>query len=177
MLLGGMQNVGKTIVAQQAAFSNATIGRALPIVVCYEHELDTLLHRLICQASVDDPDSSSPTGVTRAEIETTVFACYDQARTGAAKCDIEVGWILGRLPAAEQTWWHRRDSLDRLWLMPGDRLDTMLEYLERYVETARYYGHKRVVLIVDYAQRVPLSPALRPWAWAIARASISLCVA
>jgi hypothetical protein len=50
--------------------------------------------------------------------------------------------------------------LDRLWLVHGDSVDTTLECLERYVETARYYGHRRVLLIINYAQRVPLSPWL-----------------
>jgi replicative DNA helicase len=160
VLVGGMQNIGKTIVGLQAALSIAAGGHALPIVVCYEHGLDTLLHRLICLASVDDPDSPSPTGVTRTEIETTVLAYYDQAQTDEAKRELDMDWILRRLPTVERAWWRLRDCLDRLWLVHGDSLDTTLEHLERYVETARYYGHRRVVLIVDYAQRVPLSPSL-----------------
>jgi len=71
-----------------------------------------------------------------------------------------VDWILRRLPAAERAWWRLRGCLDRLWLAHVDSVDTTLEYLERYVETAPYYGYRRVVLIVDYARRVSLSPAL-----------------
>jgi replicative DNA helicase len=160
VLLGGMQNIGKTIVSMQAAFSIAAGGHALPIVICYEHGLDTLLQRLICAASVDDPNSSLPTGVTRAEIETTVLTYYDQANTNEARHELDMDWILRRLPAAERAWWRLRGCLDRLWLVHGDSVETTLEYLARYVETARHYGFRRVVLIVDYAQRVPLSPAL-----------------
>src|SRR5436853_7048875 len=76
-LVGGMQNVGKTIFALQVARNLAAAGDVLPIVVCYEHGPDTLLHRLLCLESVDDPDGPNPHGVTRATIEKAVLAYYD----------------------------------------------------------------------------------------------------
>jgi len=76
----------------------------LPIVVCYEHGQDTLLHRLNRQASVDNPDSPSPTDVKRDQMETIMLAYYDQAQTTEGKHELGVDWILRRLPAAERAW-------------------------------------------------------------------------
>jgi len=160
VLLGGMQNVGKTIVGLQAAFSIAASGQALPIVVCYEHSRETLLHRLICSASVDDPNAVRPKGVTRTEIESAVLEYFEDVASPAERQPLDLDWILRRLPMAERAWWKLRTCLDRLWLVHGDSLDTTLEHLERYVELARFYGYRRVVLVVDYAQRVPLSPSM-----------------
>ena len=160
VLLGGVQNVGKTIVCLQAAFSIAASGHALPIVVCYEHSRETLLHRLICCASTDDPNAAQPNGVTQTEIESAVLGYFEQAASPVERQQLDLDWILRRLPMAERAWWKLRSCLDRLWLVHGDSLDTTLEHLERYVELARYYHYRRVVLIVDYAQRMPLSPSL-----------------
>jgi hypothetical protein len=53
-----------------------------------------------------------------------------------------------------------RDYLDRLWLVHGDGLETTLDYLHEYVRMAQFMGHTRVMLIVDYAQRIPIRPTV-----------------
>src|SRR5262245_35914899 len=103
-LVGGMQNVGKTIVALQAARNLAACGQVLPIFVCYEHSPETLLHRLICLESMDDPLSPHPAGVTRAEIEAAVLSYYDTFPDPQERRLLDLGWILNRLPAAERAW-------------------------------------------------------------------------
>lgn len=158
MLVGGMQNVGKTIVALQVARNLAASGQVLPIMVCYEHSQETLLHRLVCLESVDDPDSPTPVGITRADIESAVLAYYDTIRDPVERRKLDLGWILNRLPAAERAWFRMRDYLDRLWLVHGDGLETTLDYLREYVQMAQIMGHTRVMLIVDYAQRIPIRP-------------------
>lgn len=158
-LIGGMQNVGKTIVALQVARHLAVAGEVLPILVCYEHSPETLLHRLICHESVDDPESQEPVGLTRAEIEQAVLSYYDQAREPKQFSRLDLGWILSRLPGAERAWFRMRDYLDRLWLVHGDGLETTIDYLYEYVRMAQLMGHHRILLIVDYAQRVPIHPS------------------
>jgi len=160
-LIGGMQNVGKTIGALQVARNLAVADEVLPIVVCYEHGPEALLHRLICQESIEDPDDPCPTGgVTRAEIEQAVFAYYDQHPAPEDRQKLDLDWLLQHLPGAERAWYRMRDYLWRLWLVRGDGLDTTLEYLHEYVGMAQASGFRRVLLIVDYAQRVPLRPIL-----------------
>ncbi len=158
MLVGGMQNVGKTIFALQVARNLAASGQVLPIMVCYEHGPETLLHRLICMESVDDTRPRNPSGVTRAEIEAAVLAYYDATRDSVERRKLDLGWILNRLPAAERAWFRMRDYLDRLWLVHGDGLETTLDYLHEYVRMAQWLGHSRLMLIVDYAQRIPIRP-------------------
>jgi replicative DNA helicase len=159
-LVGGMQNVGKTIVALQVARNLAVTGKVLPILVCYEHSQETLLHRLICQESVDDPEGQESGGVTRAEIEKAVLGYCDHVRDSRELNGLDLGWILNHIPAAERAWFRMRDYLDRMWLVYGDGLETTIDYLYEYVRMAQRMGHHRVMLVVDYAQRVPIRPSV-----------------
>jgi replicative DNA helicase len=162
ILLGGMQNVGKTILGLQAALSMALRREALPIFVCYEHDVFTLWLRLLSHASVDDPAAAQPTGIRRSEIEQAVLDHYAGHLAAAGSTvppdRLDLQWMIERLPTAERAWWRVSECLDRLWLVFGDSVETTIEYLEGYVRLARHYGFHRAVLIVDYAQRIPLSP-------------------
>lgn len=164
-LVGGMQNVGKTIVALQVARNLAVAGQVLPILVCYEHSPETLLHRLICQESVDNPEGPEPLGVTRTEIEQAVLDYYDHMLGSKELNRLDLGWILNRIPAAERAWFRMRDYLDRMWLVYGDGLETTIDYLYEYVRMAQLMGHHRVLLIVDYAQRIPVHPGIGRLEW------------
>ncbi|MCC7362070.1 MAG: hypothetical protein IT317_21475 [Anaerolineales bacterium] len=157
-LVGGMQNVGKTIFVLQVARNLAAAGEVLPIVVCYEHGPETLLHRLLCLESVDDADSANPHGVTRDAIEKGVLAYYDANPAPQARQRLDLDWLLANVPGVDQAWYRLRDYLWRLWLVAGDGLETTVPVLHEYVRMAQQLGFARVLLIVDYAQRVPLAP-------------------
>jgi hypothetical protein len=159
-LVGGMQNVGKTIFILQVARNLAAEGKVLPILVCYEHSPETLLHRLICLESIDNPDDPHPVGVTRTGIEQAVLAYYYQAPDPAERRRLDLDWILQRIPGVEKAWYHMRDYLWRLWLVHGDGLETTDYVLYEYVRMAQHMGFRRVLLMVDYAQRVPLRPTV-----------------
>jgi replicative DNA helicase len=158
VLLAGMQNVGKTILALQMARNVAASSDALALMVCYEHGPTALLHRLICQESVADleaPGADGPGGVTRAELEQCILEHYSQ---GGAAGDLDIQWLMERLPGVQRAWTRMGAYLDRLWLVRGDGLDTTDAWLGEYIRMARAYSHRRIVLFVDYAQRVPLRP-------------------
>ncbi|MCC6191697.1 MAG: hypothetical protein IT318_21930 [Anaerolineales bacterium] len=157
-LVGGMQNVGKTIFVLQVARNLAAAGEVLPIVVCYEHGPETLLHRLLCLESVDDSDSANPQRVTRDAIEKAVLGYYDAHLDPEARRRLDLDWLLANVPGVDQAWYRLRDYLWRLWLVAGDGLETTLPVLHEYVRMAQHLGFARVMLIVDYAQRVPLAP-------------------
>ena len=110
-LVGGMQNIGKTIFALQVARNLAVEGKVLPIVVCYEHGPETLLHRLICLESIDDPDAPHPTGVTRAQIESAVLSYYDRVPDPETRRKLDLDWILQNIPGVEKAWYRMRDYL------------------------------------------------------------------
>ena len=157
-LVGGMQNVGKTIFALQVARNLAAAGDVLPIVVCYEHGPELLLHRLLCLESVDDPDGPTPQGVTRDAIEKAVLAYYDNHPEPEARQQLDLDWLLANVAGVDRAWYRLRAYLWRLWLVAGDGLETTLPVLHEYVRMAQQLGFARVMLIVDYAQRVPLPP-------------------
>ena len=157
-LVGGMQNVGKTIFVLQVARNLAIAGDVLPIVVCYEHNPEMLLHRLICHESVDDPDSPNPQGVTRDVIEKAVLAYYDAHPEPEARQRLDLDWLLANVPGVDHAWYRLREYLWRFWLVAGDGLETTLPVLHEYVRMAQNLGFARVLLIVDYAQRIPLPP-------------------
>jgi hypothetical protein len=157
VLIGGPQNVGKTVFLLQAARNQAVAGDALPIVVCYEHSVQALLQRLICLESVADSDELASGAVTLADIERAMREDRGR-RSNGAQPGLQLEQLLGRLPALEQAWYRLREYLWRLWLVQGDGVETTDFRLHEYVRLARHEGFARVVLYVDYAQRMPLRP-------------------
>ena len=153
-LLGGMQNIGKTVAALQMARNIAASGLALPILVCYEHSPLYLLHRLLCLESIDPSAGSVGGGVTRETINTTVI---EGLRAGES---ISFQWLLDRVPRAHRAWDEIETYLDGMWLVLGDGQRTTADVLELYVELAQERGYRNVVLFVDYVQIVPVRPSL-----------------
>lgn len=158
ILLGGPAGVGKTIAGLQAAARVAASGDALAIYLCYEHSCQTLLSRLICCESVSDPDDPQPSGVARDEIAAAIRDYYGEVNAARAGPGLDVQWLLERLPHAERAWHKLRRYLDRLWLVKGDGLYTTDDKLGAYLAMARQLGWERIILFVDYIQRLPVRP-------------------
>lgn len=161
-LIGGMQNVGKTVAVLQMARNVASSGRALAIVVCYEHSPLYLLHRLLCLESVDPTCSEMSGGITRDAIRAAVVEGL-QSRDQACPEPVEqvtFDWLLNRLPGARAAWQRMSGYLEGLWLVLGDGLKTTVDVLGLYVELALERGYRDVVLFVDYLQIVPVRPSL-----------------
>jgi hypothetical protein len=153
-LVGGMQNVGKTVAVLQMARNIAASGRALAVVVCYEHSPLYLLHRLLCLESVDPTCSEVSGGVTRDAIRAAVV---EGLRSGE---QVTLDGLLDRLPGARAAWGRVSGYLEGLWLVLGDGLKTTVDVLGLYVELALERGYRDVVLFVDYLQIVPVRPSL-----------------
>ncbi len=163
VLIGGRPNAGKTTVALQAGLQAVELEPdLLTIYVCYEHGLSTLLYRLLCMASRAEGDAGvaadANIALTRAEVEAVLGCEHAQVGLGGPGWDLER--LFHHLPSAERAWWRLQPSLDRVWLITADSLHTTLDHLGQYISVARHYGFTRILLVVDYAQRVPLSPVL-----------------
>ena len=165
VLIGGRPNAGKTTLALQAGLQAVELQPdLLTIYVCYEHGLSTLLYRLLCMASRRDEDGVTDgtagmgAALTRAEVEAVLLS--QERRTDRQSKQLDLERLFQLLPAAECAWWRLQPCLDRLWLITADSLHTTLDHLSQYITVARHYGFSRILLVVDYAQRVPLSPAL-----------------
>jgi len=153
-LIGGMQNIGKTVAVLQMARNIASSGRALAIVVCYEHSPLYLLHRLLCLESIDPTCSEVSGGVTRDAISVAVVEGLQSGERAT------FDWLLDRVPGARVAWQSMAGYLEGLWLVLGDGLKTTVDVLGLYVELALERGYRDVVLFVDYLQIVPVRPSL-----------------
>src|SRR5512135_2036985 len=76
VLLGGPQGVGKTVAVLQMARNIAKDGRALAIVVCFEHSEIYLLLRLLSMESVAWGDDSLD-GMTRQALREAILKAID----------------------------------------------------------------------------------------------------
>jgi hypothetical protein len=157
-IVGGVQNIGKTALTLQWASHLAQEG-ALAIVVCYEHSTRTLWERLICQSSFEREGARHVTMdlLRDAYIGSIREREANGRQDGAAGQLHMMDEVLSRLPNGVRAWARLSEGLHNVWLAAGDGLNTDLEALSRYVELAvRHYKRDRIVLFVDYVQRVPV---------------------
>ncbi|MEJ2606001.1 MAG: DnaB-like helicase C-terminal domain-containing protein [Anaerolineales bacterium] len=156
-IVGGVQNVGKTALVLQMA-NHIAVNNALAIIVCYEHSTITLWERLLCQNSfIVERDRHITMDLLRdAYIETIRERDRTQGDNPNSKLHM-LDEVLARVPNGTQSWATFTDRLRNIWLIMGDGINTDLKALERYIELAvQHYNRNRVVLIVDYVQRVPI---------------------
>jgi replicative DNA helicase len=153
-LLGGIQNIGKTVAAVQMARNIATSGAALPVVVCYEHSPLFILHRLLCLESIDPTRERVSGGLTSGALNAAVVHALRRGQ------ELSVQGLLSEMPEVEAAWGKIESYLDSMWLVLGDGRKTTVDVLELYVKLARERGYGRVVLFVDYLQIVPVRPSL-----------------
>jgi replicative DNA helicase len=162
-ILAGPQNVGKTAAALQQAKHISQ--HALAIYVCYEHTVVAMWERLLCQASGDAQGED----IDEEKIEELVTIAdirkaYKEIVQGAAGSGGKyIDQLLEALPNGVKVWQSMTADWKNMWLIQGDGIYTDPETLEAYVEMAKALGHNRIVLFVDYAQRVPVPPQQGIW--------------
>jgi replicative DNA helicase len=154
LLIGGAQGTGKTTMALQMARNVAASGQAYVLYVCFEHDEPYLLNRLIAMESALPhlPNTKASTGAIKIQdVRTEVMRAW--ARAGDGTADLTTSPRL-------------RPALDRiaryggnLYLMRGSATASTIENLRELVERhRRQSGERRLVLIVDYLQKVPQFP-------------------
>jgi KaiC/GvpD/RAD55 family RecA-like ATPase len=156
-IIGGVQNVGKTALVLQIA-NHISVNDALAIIVCYEHSTITLWERLLCQNSflVDPDEHITMDSLREAYIETIRERNRILAGQSTQKIHM-LDEVLSRVPRGTESWSKLSDRMRNIWLVMGDGVNTDLVSLNQYIEIAIQHYHKhRVVLIIDYVQRVPI---------------------
>ena len=149
LLIGGAQGTGKTTMALQMARNIASGGQANVLYVCFEHDEQYLLNRLIAMESA---------------------LAHLPHKTGAIKIqdvkqEIMSSWLTdgpGGLAANQKL----RPSLDRiarygqnLFLMRGSQTASTIENLRKLVQMHRELsGDRRLFVVIDYMQKVPVYP-------------------
>jgi replicative DNA helicase len=151
LLIGGAQGTGKTTMALQMARNVASGGQANVLYLCFEHEEQYLLNRLIAMESA---------------------LAHLPHKTGAIKIQDVRKEILGTWMAEGGTGPQLasnprlRPSLDRiarygqnLFLLRGSQTASTVDNIRRLVQQHRELsGDRRLLVIVDYMQKVPVIP-------------------
>ena len=149
LLIGGAQGTGKTTMALQMGRNVASGGQANVLYMCFEHDEQYLLNRLIAMESA---------------------LAHLPHKTGAIKIQDVRKEILGSwgadgsMNAQLASNPRLRPSLDRiarygqnLFLMRGTQTASTVDNMRRLVQQHRELsGDRRLVVVVDYLQKVPM---------------------
>jgi replicative DNA helicase len=151
-LIGGAQGSGKTTLALQMARNMAASGQATVLYVCFEHEEDYLVQRLVAMESALATLPKKTGAVKIQDVRQEVLSTFEAAA--------EAGQVakLGANPRL-------RPSLERIarygnqmYLMRGTATASTIENLHALVEARKGGAEQRLVLFVDYLQKVPVIP-------------------
>ena len=154
LLIGGAQGTGKTTMALQMARNVASGGQANVLYICFEHDEQYLLNRLIAMESA---------------------LAHLPHKTGAIKIQDVRKEILGTWMAEGEANAQMannprlRPSMDRiarygqnLFLMRGSQTASTIDNIRKLVqEHRRLSGDRRLVLFVTTSRRCPRSPSPR----------------
>jgi replicative DNA helicase len=154
MLIGGAQGTGKTTMALQMARNVAASGQAFVLYVNFEHDDADMLNRLIAMESVLPhlPNTKPSTGAIKiTDVRSEVIRSW--ARLGEEQLDLSTNPRLR--PAIERI--ARYGS--NLYLLRGSATASTVENVRDLIRQHRTRsGEQRMLLIVDYLQKVPQIP-------------------
>jgi replicative DNA helicase len=154
MLIGGAQGTGKTTMALQMARNVAASGQAYVLYVNFEHDDADMLNRLIAMESVLPhlPNTKPSTGAVKIQdVRSEVIRSW--ARAGEEPADLATSPKLK--PAIERI--ARYGS--NLYLLRGSAAASTIDNLRELIDMhRRKSGERRMLLIVDYLQKVPQIP-------------------
>ena len=154
MLIGGAQGTGKTTMSLQIARNIAQSGQANALYICFEHDEEYLLNRLMAMESAlagpMPPDTTKSIRIQ--DVRREVLGTW-MAQGGQDKPDLRGNPRL-------------RPALDRiarygqgLYLLRGSHAQTNVANIRAMIEGYRRSAPARpLVVFIDYLQRVPAVP-------------------
>jgi replicative DNA helicase len=152
MLIGGAQGQGKTTMALQMARNMAASGQATVLYVCFEHDEEYLIQRIVAMESALSHLPQKSGAVKIQDVKKEVVSSYTASAESGQRAK------LGANPRL-------RPSLERiarygsnLYLMRGTATASTIENLRALVREHRGDEGRRLVLFVDYLQKVPVIP-------------------
>ncbi len=154
MLMGGAQGTGKTTMSLQIARNIAQSGQANVLYVCFEHDEEYLLGRMVAMesalAGTMPPDINSSVKIQ--DVRREVLGTW-MAQGGDASADLRANPRLR--PALERIGRYGQG----LFLLRGSHSSTTMDNLQALVEDYRRQAPTRpLVVFVDYLQKVPVIP-------------------
>jgi replicative DNA helicase len=151
LLIGGAQGTGKTTMALQMARNIVMSGLASVLYICFEHDEEYLLNRIIAQESVLPSLPNRAGGVKLVDVRQEILGTW--MATGGQNADLGANPRLR--PALERV--NRYGP--NLYLLRGSQttstVENMSALVQRYKELA---GDRRLVVFIDYMQKVPVHP-------------------
>jgi replicative DNA helicase len=155
MLIGGAQGTGKTTMALQMARNIAASGQAYVLYVNFEHDDADMLNRLIAMESALPhlPNTKPSTGAVKIiDVRAEVMRSWTRAGDGEA-ADLTASPKLR--PAIERIARYGNN----LYLLRGSATASTVDNLRELIDMhRRKSGERRLVLIIDYLQKVPQIP-------------------
>ncbi|MGZ6339866.1 MAG: DnaB-like helicase C-terminal domain-containing protein [Candidatus Limnocylindrales bacterium] len=153
LLIGGAQGTGKTTMALQMARNIASGGQANVLYVCFEHDEEYLLNRMIAMESALAHLPHKTGAIKIQDVRKEILGTW-MAEGGAGN--------VAQLTANPRL----RPSLDRiarygqnLFLMRGSQTASTIDNIRKLVQAHRALsGDRRLVVFVDYLQKVPQIP-------------------
>jgi replicative DNA helicase len=154
MMIGGAQGTGKTTMSLQIARNIAQSGQANVLYICFEHDEEYLLNRLMAMESAlagsMPPDSNKSIKIQ--DVRREVLGTW-LAQGGQDKADLRGNPRLR--PALERISRYGQG----LFLLRGSHAHTTAPNLRNMIEGYRRVAPNRpLVVFVDYLQRVPAVP-------------------
>ena len=155
MLIGGAQGTGKTTMALQMARNIAASGQAYVLYVNFEHDDADMLNRLIAMESVLPhlPNTKASTGAVKiTDVRSEVIRSWASSSSNE-QVDLAAS---PKLRAAIERIARYGNNL---YLLRGSQTASTVENLRELIDVhRRKSGERRMVLIVDYLQKVPQLP-------------------
>ena len=154
MLIGGAQGTGKTTMSLQIARNIAQSGQANALYICFEHDEEYLLNRLMAMESAlaGAMPPQANTAVKIQDVRREVLGTW-MAQGGETSSDLRANPRLR--PALERINRYGQG----LFLLRGSNSNTTPQNLRALVEDYRRMAPTRpLVVFVDYLQRVPVVP-------------------
>jgi replicative DNA helicase len=152
VLIGGAQGTGKTTLALQMARNIALGGQASVLYVCFEHDEEYLLNRLIAMESALEHMPQPTTGVKVQDVRKEVLAtwvAHGSQQTAELTANPRLRPALERIARYGQS----------LYLLRGSQTTSTVENMHKLVQAYRDVApHKQLVVFVDYLQKVPMIP-------------------
>ena len=148
MLVGGAQGTGKTTMALQMARNVASGGQANVLYLCFEHDEQYLLNRMIAMESALVHLPHKTGAIKIQDVRREILGSYGDGPMGSQ---------IASNPRL-------RPSLDRiarygqnLFLLRGSQTASTVDNIRRLIRQHRALsGDRRLLVVVDYLQKVPM---------------------
>jgi replicative DNA helicase len=151
LLIGGSLGTGKTTMALQMARNIVAAGQANVLYVCFEHDEEYLVNRLISMESALAHLPDKGAAIRLQDVRRAILGGWLSGAEEAAPADADPRL---RVPLERIARYGQN-----LFLMRGSQTAHTVENLRTLVQEHRKLsGARRLVVIIDYLQKVPVFP-------------------